>query len=99
MADSTKIPTRKGINEDLWDFPCQYDLKVMGAARHPLDEIVAEIVERFIEDFDRTQHIKSKASRNGKFVSITASFTLTHKDQVEGIYEALSLCKEISLTL
>lgn len=96
---NNNLPPRKGINEELWDFPCQYDLKVMGRAKHPMADIVADIVERYIESFDRQQHLSSRASRNGNFIAITASFTLTHKDQVEGIYRELSLREEIELTL
>lgn len=87
-----------GIVEELWDFPCDYDLKVMGGAHHPMEEIVVEIVERHVSNFDR-RNVRSRMSRTGKYISITASFTFTHKDQVEGVYADLNARSEVAWKL
>jgi len=86
------------INEDLWDFPCDINLKVMGLSHHPMVEIVTEIVERHVTGFDRST-ILVKNSKKGKYISITATVSLTHKHQVEGIYADLEKREEIAWKL
>ena len=83
-----------GINESLWEFPCAYDLKVMGEAQHPMESIVTEIVAKHIEDFDPA-NIRSKTSRTGKYISVTASFTFRSKSQVENLYAELDARPEV----
>ena len=87
-----------GINEELWDFPCDYTLKVMGAAHHPMLEIVCEIIERHITDWDRSQ-TSLKNSRTGKYISVTAFIRLEHKAQVEAIYSELDAREEVAWKL
>ncbi len=87
-----------GINEQLWQFPCEYHLKVMGHAEHPLTEIVSEIAAKHIHDFDATR-ITTRSSSNGKYISITAIFTLQNKTQIEQLYLELHTRKEILWTL
>jgi len=88
----------KSLTEELWDFPCDYQLKVMGAAEHPMEEIVVEIVERHITSFERSS-VSSRPSRTGKYVAITASFVFTHKEQVEGVYADLDARPEVAWKL
>ena len=88
----------KSLNESLWEFPCDYDLKVMGAAEHPMQEIVVDIVSRHVENFDHSK-VKSRPSRTGKYVSITASFVFTNKEQVEAVYAELDARSEVAWKL
>ena len=86
------------INEDLWDFPCEIKLKVMGLSHHPLEVIVTEIVERHVTGFDRST-LLVKSSKQGKYISITATVSLTHKHQVERIYTDLDKRDEVAWKL
>ena len=87
-----------GINEELWEFPTDFNLKVMGRSHHPLTDIVIEIVRRHAPDFDESR-ITVKSSRNGKFNSITAMVWITEKTQLENIYRELSEREEVTCTL
>jgi len=87
------------IREDLWDFPHHMQLKVMGAADAPLADAVAEILETHLADFNRHAHLSSRPSTKGNFVSITASVTLHHREQVERIYRDLDACPHVKITL
>ena len=51
------------IREDLWDFPHDMQLKVMGAADAPLEDAVADILEQHVADFDRHAHLSSRRRR------------------------------------
>ena len=87
------------IREDLWDFPHDMQLKGMGAADAPLEDAVADILEQHVADFDRHAHLSSRPSTKGNFVSITASVTLRHREQVESIYRDLDACPHVKITL
>lgn len=87
------------IREDLWEFPHDMQLKVMGAADAPLEDAVAEILENYLEDFDRHAHLSRRPSSKGNFVSITASVRLHHREQVENIYRDLDACPHVKMTL
>ncbi|ASK33091.1 DUF493 domain-containing protein (plasmid) [Alcanivorax sp. N3-2A] len=87
------------IREELWDFPHDMQLKVMGAADAPLEDAVIEILETHLDDFDRRAHLSSKPSAKGTFVSITASITVHDKQQVEAIYQALNDCEHVKISL
>ena len=64
------------IQEHLWEFPHDMQLKVMGLADSPLETVVIEILEIHLEDFDADKHLASKPSSKGNFVSITAQVTM-----------------------
>ncbi|HET8708634.1 MAG TPA: DUF493 domain-containing protein [Pseudomonadales bacterium] len=87
-----------GINPELWEFPVDYTLKVMGLASAPLTEIVTQIVLTHAPDFDATR-VSIRASSSGKYHSVTALVYLTHKEQVEGIYRDLHAHPDIVMTL
>ena len=86
------------ITEELWEFPCDIQLKVMGLSHHPLADIVVEIVEKHVTLFDRTS-VTTKNSRTGKYISVTATVSLTHKIQVDGIYAELNSRDEVAWKL
>lgn len=92
----TDQPT--GLREELWTFPCEHNLKVMGLSHHPLIEIVAAIVRSEIPDFEPTQ-VKTLPSRTGKYHSITLIVPIDTRQQLENIYQALAARDEISWTL
>ncbi len=87
-----------GLNEELWQFPCEYHLKVMGSTEYPLVEIVSEITAKHIHNFDPTR-ISTRTSSTGKFISVTAILQIDNKTQIEQLYLELKTRKEILWTL
>jgi len=87
-----------GINESLWEFPCDHNFKVMGLAHHPLADIVRDVVQ--LHALNTTEvTITTKSSSSGKYISITAQARITTKEQLEAIYVALDLLTEVHCTL
>ena len=74
------------IQEHLWEFPHDMQLKVMGLADSPLETVLIEILETHLEDFDADNHLARKPSSKGNFVSFTAQVTMRNREQVEAIY-------------
>lgn len=87
-----------GLREDLWTFPCDHNLKVMGLAHHPLIDIITEIVRAEIPAFEPSD-VKTLPSRTGKYHSITVTVRVEQREQLENIYRALAARAEISWTL
>ncbi len=77
------------IEENLWEFPCQFPLKIMGPSHAPLKTVVLNIVQTYVPEFN-SGHISIKASKTGKYQSLTAMIQLSNKSQVIGIYSDLA---------
>ena len=87
------------IQEHLWEFHHDMQLKVMGLTDAQLETAVIEILEMHLEDFDADKHLASKPSSKGNFVSITAQVTMRNREQVEAIYKALNECPHVKMSL
>ena len=85
-------------NEELWDFPMDYPLKIMGEASQPLAQIVADIICKYVPCFDPAT-IEMQTSSKGKYVSIRVVFHAERKEQINDIYAALAAEPAIRLAL
>lgn len=85
------------LREDLWDFPHEMTLKVMGAADSPLESAVVAILDEHLEDFDANAHLVLKPSSKGNYVSVSARVIMRHKNQVLAIYAALDACPHVKV--
>jgi putative lipoic acid-binding regulatory protein len=62
------------IQEHLWEFPHDMQLKVMGAIDSPLEAALIEILNTHLEDFDADKHLNSKpSSKAPSFLSLRRS--------------------------
>lgn len=85
------------INEDLWEFPHRMQLKVMGASDSPLEQAVAAILDRYLDDFSADNDISITPSSKGNYISVTASVVMRDKEQVSAIYAALNGCEHVKV--
>jgi len=80
--------------ETLFKFPCEFPIKAMGKAGDELEIAVLEIINRHVEDLAEGA-VKFNQSRNGKFTSITITFTAHSKDHLDKIYIDLTACDHV----
>ncbi|EKF75793.1 hypothetical protein A11A3_02952 [Alcanivorax hongdengensis A-11-3] len=99
MSTDDTSPSANGINEQLWDFPHDMQLKVVGAVDAPLEEALIDILNTHLDDFDPGRHLNSKLSGKGNFISFTAQVTMQNREQLETIYRALNACPHVKITL
>jgi hypothetical protein len=85
-------------HEELWQFPMDYPLKVMGEAHHPMAQIVADLICRYVPSFD-PETVEMQTSSKGKYVSIRVTFHAERKEQINDIYAALAAEPAIRLVL
>ena len=82
----------------LIEFPCEFPIKVMGLSGQDFDTLVVEIVSRHVTGIGGDA-VRSKPSREGKFVSLTVTVWLETQQQLEGLYTELSGHERILMVL
>ena len=75
--------------DSLLEFPCRFPIKVMGLADRNFDLLVVELVRRHVPDLSEGA-VKSRLSREGKYVSITVTINAQSREQLDNIYLELT---------
>ncbi|MGA1081362.1 MAG: YbeD family protein [Steroidobacteraceae bacterium] len=77
------------VEESLIQYPCAFPIKVMGAHVEGFEEAVVELARGFDPGFD-PRSLERRPSREGRYLGLTITITATSRDQLDGIYRALS---------
>ncbi len=75
--------------ESLMGFPCSFPIKVMGKAADDFDILVVEIVRKHHPDVAKSA-IKTKPSREGKYISVTVTIEAQNREHLDNIYLELT---------
>ena len=97
ITTGSPLPGAKG-EKSLLEFPCDYPLKVMGAAGEGFQARAFEIVSRHVPELDATR-VETRASRQGQYVSYTFHFTATSRRQLDALYADLGRCDDVRAVL
>lgn len=85
--------------DTLLEFPCEFSVKAMGLSSHPdFEALVMEIVSVHVPDL-APDASRSRASKNGKYLSITITFQATSKAQLDAIYYDLTEHNDVVMSL
>jgi putative lipoic acid-binding regulatory protein len=76
-------------DETLLEFPCDFPLKIMGAAKDDFATTVCAVVVKHAPDFDAAS-VEMRASSGGKYVSLTCTVRATSKAQLDALYRELT---------
>jgi uncharacterized protein len=82
--DSSLVDTN-----DIWNFPCEMPIKVMGPSRDSLRPLVIEIFSRHVS-LNAETRISETPSRTGKYISITVTIVIENKQQIENLFAELA---------
>ncbi|MBK7952821.1 MAG: DUF493 domain-containing protein [Candidatus Accumulibacter sp.] len=74
---------------DLFAFPCEFPIKIMGLASDALAQAVLEVVLRQAPDFDAAT-MAMRTSSAGKYLSLTCTIQATSRAQLDALYQELS---------
>jgi len=85
-------------DETLLEFPCSFPIKVMGNNHADFEHQVVAIIRQHVPELHAAA-IQSKASRTGKYLSVTATFTATSKAQIDALYQALHAHPDVKMML
>lgn len=76
------------MTESLLQFPCEFSIKAMGEPPGFV-ELVVSLIEPHAPGI-RPEQIRTRSSRNGRYLAVTVTITATSRRQMDTIYQALS---------
>lgn len=79
------------------EFPCSFPLKVMGLNSGLFESVVQAVIKRHLHDAPVT--FESRPSSSGKYLSVTATFTATSREQLDALYRELNSHELVVMTL
>ena len=83
---------------ELLKFPCDFPLKVFGHNEADFEELVLELVKAHCAA-DTEFRVHRNESRKGKYQSLTISFTAHSRAQLDAIYQSLTDCERVVMSL
>ena len=95
INDKIKALQAEKSKQEIWQFPCDLPIKIMGPHNETLGNIVVDIIKQHVETFSQ-KNLNYKSSRNGKYLSITATVRVDNYPQVEAIFKDLNQHRENS---
>ncbi len=85
-------------DETLLEFPCEFPIKIMGRETPEFHALARTLVEKHAGPLADSA-IQSSLSRNGRFVSITATINAQSQQQLDDIYQALTAHEDVLMAL
>lgn len=84
--------------DTLLEFPCRFPIKALGRDSSSFPALVIAEVESSAGPVAE-EDVVVRSSRNGHYLSVTVTFTATSKQQIDGIYRALTASEEVLVLL
>jgi uncharacterized protein len=82
--------------ESLMEFPCSFPIKAMGLMADDFDLLIVEIVQRHHAEVTEGA-VKSRPSREGKYISVTVTIEAQSREQLDNIYMELTAHERIMM--
>ncbi len=76
------------VKESLIEYPCDFPIKVFGQSQQGFAQAVMEVVLRHDPEF-KPASIEMRASKQGRYVSLTCTVRATSREQLDAIYQDL----------
>ena len=84
--------------DTLFNFPCDFPLKVMGRRTDDFRSLVLGIVQKHAGAVS-VDKIEERPSKDGKYLSVTCTFSAQSKDQLDALYRELTSCERVLIVL
>ncbi len=86
------------MSETLFQFPCDFPLKVMGRRSDDFRSLVLGIVQKHAGPIDPAR-IEERPSKDGNYLSLTCTINATSREQLDDLYRELTSCERILIVL
>lgn len=73
----------------MFEFPCDFPIKIVGHREEGFAQMVLEIVLRHAPDFDAGT-MEMRTSSHGAYLSLTVTIRAVSRDQLDALYRELS---------
>jgi putative lipoic acid-binding regulatory protein len=70
-------------------FPTAFPIKIMGRRVDHFAQAIVEVVQAHAPDFDAST-LEMRASKDGNYLSVTATINATSRQQLDDLYRALT---------
>lgn len=87
------------ISEELFDFPCRFPVKAMGANDPDFAQHVETLISEHITLDNDEIDVQLSASKAQRYVSVTVTITATSRTQLDAIYQALTDDQRVLMAL
>ncbi|PCI18700.1 MAG: transcriptional regulator [Piscirickettsiaceae bacterium] len=84
--------------ETIMKFPCEFAIKTMGFANINFASIAVEIVRRHADNISNDA-VTTKLSKTGKYISVSITITAQSRQQMDAIYQDLTACEHVLMSL
>jgi uncharacterized protein len=85
-------------NDALFNFPCDFPLKVMGRRTDDFRSLVLGIVQKHVGAV-AADKIEERPSKDGNYLSLTCTFTANSRAQLDALYMELTSCERVMIVL
>ena len=92
----TNVPTQP--TESLLTFPCSFPIKVMGLTQDGFAQTIVVVVRKHVPDFEPST-MEMRASKAGKYLSLTCTVNATSREQLDNLYRELTSHPMVSMVL
>jgi putative lipoic acid-binding regulatory protein len=75
--------------ETLFEFPCAFPIKIMGAHRGDFEQEILKALDAHVGPIEPHQ-VQTRLSRNGQYISLTLTFEAQSKSQIDDVYRCLT---------
>ena len=89
MTQPPAPPASDPRKDSLIEYPSQFPIKVMGAKVDGFVHAITELARQFDPGFDAST-IELRDSRAGNYLGVTITITATSREQLDGLYSALT---------
>lgn len=86
------------MSDTLFQFPCDFPLKVMGRKSDDFRSIVIGIVQKHVGTVEPGK-IEERPSKDGNYLSLTCTFQAHSREQLDDLYRELTSCERVLIVL
>ncbi len=90
--------TMEETKESPFQFPCEFVIKIFGLASDAFELEALTIVRKHISEL-REDAIKSRLSKDGKYLALSITIHAESKEQLDTLYRELSASSHILMAL
>lgn len=83
---------------ELWQFPCDFPIKVVGKANPEFEAFVYATVHKFFPDLMEGS-LQTRLSKDGTYLAVTLIVPATSKEQLDAMYIELTANEQVIIAL
>ena len=87
--DLPPIPLEPDPADSLFEFPCDFPIKILGLTQDGFAQAVMVIILKHAPNFDPAT-LQMRSSRNNKYLSLTCTIRAESRPQLDELYRELS---------